>query len=162
MSKILKKNDYVIVKLKDIIDSGSKEYIIGVTIDTSSIKIITEDEKLDISVIETNMYKDYKIGIIFELDSFIPISTTLRLFPKNHHSCKKNCSFYIKVNPYAKYKLNHKKDKIKICRKKNKVIEPLEMLAVVSRVDHVKKFIDLSIGGCYKLSSSCPRREKVN
>ena len=150
----LKKGDYLIVKLDTFIDIGSPEWIVGVKTHSDKFKLIKND-----TVTEITNYKDYYMGILFDLDEFIPSGTTLRIYPLKHHSCEPGCSSYFRPKKTCKYYNILPKKYSRFQRKDRRTTtsesKKMELLVQIKKIDLEKKFIDLSIGKCYKLSSKC-------
>jgi len=150
----LKKGDYLIVSLDTFIDIGSPEWNIGVKIHSDKLKLIKDG-----NVVTLTNYKDYYMGILFDLDGFIPTGTTLRIFPPKHHSCSPGCSPNFRPISTCKYYKILPKKYLHFCRKDRRSLtsesKKMELLVQVNKIDLTKKYIDLSMGKCYKLSSKC-------
>jgi len=148
----LQKGDYLIVKLDTFLDMGSPEWIVGVKIDSSKFKLMKDGD-----VIEITNYNDYYMGLMFDIDGFIPSGTTLRIYPLKHKHYTPGCSAYFRPKKTCiHYDILHKKYR-RFCRKDRRTTtsesKEMELLVKVHIIDKKKKFIDLSIGKCYKLSS---------
>ena len=145
--------DYLIVTLLNFLDIGIPEYIIGVVIDNSNIILLRDNKKIQI----TN-YTDYKIAIILDLDNFIPSGTTLRIFPIKHKEYDSGCSIFFRPRKSCIYRKLLPNKLVRFSRKDIRTYsnksKPIKLLAKVSKIDKNKKYIDLSIGDCYKLIKS--------
>ena len=135
----LKKGQSIYVKPIDFVYNWKDTSIIGIKIDSNKIQI-SSSKYLSL--------KNYTIGIIFDLDNFIPRDTYIKLYKKD----KEYSSFYLE----KKIKVDYPSEKLfKLCKYEDKIF-PRKLKAKVYNIDTKKKFIDLVFGKYYNFTDIPP------
>ena len=145
----LKEGDYLIVSISKFMDIGVPEWIVGGLVDSSKFYVIKKK-----GLIKVTNYNNYTIGILLELDGFIPLGTTFKIYPPNHKS-NPGCSSKFKIRKSCKFYKDMSKSSKYFCRKNittnENISKNMQLLVKINKIDTIKKYIDLSIGKCYKL-----------
>lgn len=126
----LKVNDTIVFLLNNFWDIGNKNGIIGAEIDNTHIAKVTNDKKIPL-----DNYQDYTIGLLFDIDNFIPPATFLNF--------KKKKDKYISPKIYDKIHKKYIRFQIPFKR--------IKLYGKIIKIDSNKKFIDVGIGKYYKL-----------